>query len=157
MQLLKKLAMATLGSSKFVPDPAARDVFLASYPRSGNTWLRAIVFAIEMGRPPDSLTEIDYYVPDGSITRSKLSRNLRQKRFIVKTHNVYQAGYRKFVYVIRNPINSLESYYRFQNKMSDREIPLETFAADAVCGRIWPCPWDEHVVLLDDGGTRTKS
>ena len=47
----------------FSSDPE-RDVFLVSYPRSGNTWLRSMIAQLLTGEKINSLRELDYIVPD---------------------------------------------------------------------------------------------
>ncbi|HEX4589745.1 MAG TPA: hypothetical protein VH120_07440, partial [Gemmataceae bacterium] len=50
------------GCHLFAPGPD--DVYLASYPRSGNTWLRAVVAEIMFGSSGANIADLDRYVPD---------------------------------------------------------------------------------------------
>jgi hypothetical protein len=136
-------------ATQFVPN-FATDAFLVSYPRSGNTWIRAITFALEVGRPPTNLEELDYHIPDEHYT-TEVRTNQANRRLVIKTHSVFDPKYARYLYVIRNPIDSLESYYRYTLKAKAVDWPLDHFARELVCGRVWPCSWSEHVMSWTSG------
>lgn len=148
MRHAKTIIKRLLGRQAFVPD-GRRDVFLASYPRSGNTWLRAIIHYVESGREPRSLAELDTSVPDAHY-RVLESQLMPAPRYVVKTHDVFRGQFQRAVYVVRNPLDALESHYRYIQKTDDPDLPIDRFARDAVCGRIWPGSWSEHVTSWTD-------
>lgn len=124
----------------------SRDKFLASYPRSGNTWLRAIAFHLKIGREPASMAELDNAIPDEHIAIRK-NRLIAQSDYIVKTHSAARINqrYRRVLYIIRDPRDVLPSYYRYVNKAHNQEISFEFFCEAALRGAHWPCSWAEHV------------
>lgn len=141
MQTLRELR-SLIRPRRFRPDQS-RDIFLASYPRSGNTWLRAVIYAIETGSPPNDLRQLDYRVPDAHY-RLRIRMAPGQRRFIVKTHAFGTSHSVKFLYVVRHPVDSIESYHRYLQRISGVELPIRQFAQDAAVGRIWPGSWLEH-------------
>lgn len=121
-----------------------RDVFLASFPRSGNTWLRAVIYHLIERSDPANLATLDYSVPDihYSIKRKKVTN---KTIYFVKTHEVFRHQFVKALYVVRDPVDTLESYYRYI-RLGQPNMRLQKFAVDAALGRIWPSSWSEHVM-----------
>jgi hypothetical protein len=149
-RLLNTLARAGT-VTQFRPD-RTRDCFLASYPRSGNTWLRAILFHARIGRAPADLAEIDLGIPDEHYpvaARSVLApvpgSDAGQ---IVKTHTIYRIGtsYRSVAYILRDPRDAIPSYYRYLSRNgSHRGLSFWDFAQACISGSVWPGSWYEHV------------
>ena len=96
------------------------DVFLVSYPRSGNTWVRVILsYILYPERKIESLSELDSLIPD-------IHRSIPKLRYsnprVIKSHQSYDSRhghqnpnlYKKIIYIVRNPYDSLKSYYSFQ-------------------------------------------
>lgn len=128
-----------------------RDTFLASYPRSGNTWLRTVIFHASVGRAPKNLAEVDLGVPDEHAPpprRKMLMAAQKLNEAIVKTHQPYRstASYRKVIYIIRDPRDVIPSYFRYlRRKGAVSEDEFENFAVGCICGTVWPGSWFEHV------------
>jgi hypothetical protein len=140
-----------MNASEIFRSDRRRDMFLASYPRSGNTWLRTFLFHARIGRGPENLAEIDRGVPDEH-HRIELANLLHAKhpteRLIVKTHepNRIRAPYQDVAYIVRDPRNVIPSYYRYRNRGgATADGDIEEFAAGCVAGCVWPCSWFEHV------------
>jgi hypothetical protein len=142
----------------FRPD-AARDIFLVTYPRSGTTWISCIAAGLLFQRSPESLTEVDWLVPDVHALPEK-SAVPSASQYLIKSHfplhgasgsfPLNGAGgpfgdYRRVIYLIRDPRDVMLSYYRFFRFLSKYPGGLKEFAMDWVAGRIWPCSWQEHV------------
>jgi hypothetical protein len=123
-----------------------RDIAIASFPRSGNTWVRSVIYELETGAPPKALSDIDFVVPDVHITTPRWKLR-RAERYVVKTHDPLRIRHRyaRAVYVIRDVRPSLASYHRYLQKSVNLKAPMETFFVDALIGRYWPCSWYEHV------------
>jgi hypothetical protein len=133
----------------------SQDVALASYPRSGNTWIRLCLvdlFHQLRGREtnPSMRRSIDRALPSlARVDISKSAEFIRGMR-IYKTHRNEDLGDRRFVYIVRDPADCLRSYYRFLTKGHlDEAQPLGDFV-----DRMLPA-WIAHVsealtILKDD-------
>ena len=141
----------SLEPTPFVVDPAGH-AFLASFPRSGNTWLRCVLFHYTLGRAPSNLAEIDFQIPDehSHLNESDLITDTGPDQGaprIVKTHAMFRVdrGYRRAVHIVRHPGHVLPSYYRyFARKQSD--LNFETFIENCVLGSQWPGSWHDHTI-----------
>src|SRR5919109_3198459 len=91
------------------PGPAARgltvrrsDVFLVSYPRSGNTWLRFLL--ANALRPAEAATFATFgeVVPD---IYDETDRELRRRPSprVLKSHEPFDRRYRRGAYPLRHP------------------------------------------------------
>jgi hypothetical protein len=106
------------------PLPAIRirpdDVFIASYPRSGNTWVRFLI--ANLLAPDEKITfrNIENYVP--SIYKSADTLDAREGRRYIKSHNPCYELYPKLIYVYRDGRDALVSYYYYA---AERTFSLE--------------------------------
>ncbi len=130
-------------------EPGPDDVYLASYPRSGNTWLRAVVAEIMFGNSGANIADLDRYVPDIYVPQAK--NDIVPAEFhVVKTHEPYHHAQRKrlrrVIYIFRDPRDVAASYYRYLSGLGRYDGTLDDFLVDWLAGRIWPCSWREHVV-----------
>lgn len=116
--LLIKDAFYGLGSelfaqgSRFSPDP--QDVMLASYPKSGNTWVRALVAHLVGAK--QSLREMERLIPDIYTSRANTLRNAY--RFpcsgrLIKSHESFRPTYKRVIYLVRDPRDVCVSYYHY--------------------------------------------
>jgi hypothetical protein len=133
---------------KFTPD-AARDVFLATYPRSGTTWICCVAAELLFQISPKSLTEIDSIVPDVHALPEK-SAVPAASQYLVKSHFPLNGAppfgeYRRVIYMVRDPRDVMLSYHHYSRFLSKYPGDLKEFAMDWSAGRIWPCSWQEHV------------
>ncbi|HET7852810.1 MAG TPA: sulfotransferase domain-containing protein [Methyloceanibacter sp.] len=106
----------------------AKIVWLSSYPKSGNTWLRFMIANLVAGKVSSS-SEVVRQVPDvhEGINGQHLFGN---HTVVVKTHWKYWSGIPLredmigAIYIIRHPIDVLESNlnYAFQRSGSLREV-----------------------------------
>ena len=93
------------------PLPAIRirpdDVFIVSYPRSGNTWVRFLM--ANLLAPDEKITfrNIENYVP--SIYKSADTLDTREGRRYIKSHNPCYELYPKLIYVYRDGRDALVS------------------------------------------------
>ena len=127
------------------------DIFLASFPRSGNTWVRNIIAHILY--PKDriqSLKDLNYLVPD-------LHKGIPEHMDfsaprILKTHRPYafrhgrkiKNTYTKVIYIMRHPINVIRSLYHYKLH-SNPEITLSQVVYEVVTSNNpWGASWQEH-------------
>ena len=86
------------------------DIFLVSYPKSGNTWLRFLLayclFDIEPGRV--NFHNIENFIPDMYVNWP--NRNLARPR-IIKSHEKFTKNYPRVIYLYRDGRDVMVSYY----------------------------------------------
>jgi Sulfotransferase domain len=122
------------------------DVFLASYPRSGSTWLRFLVSNLRNWDEPTSFDSVDrripdvYVVPDHELTRRPQPR-------IMKIHEQFHPLYSRVIYIVRDPRDVAPSYLRYLRAQGHipAETSLEVFLPEFVEGRVLFGAWKDHV------------
>jgi len=78
----------------------AADVFLASYPRSGNTWTRFLLTEI-LATENASFDNVNFAIPEMGIhVRAELT--LPSGGRLIKTHELYRSEYKRAVYLVRD-------------------------------------------------------
>lgn len=127
-------------------------VWIASYPRSGNTWLRFLLCAYFLGAARDS-REMENRIPN--LHRGDLDKAWAHDPVLGKTHSPWSAHHpyyqesRGCIYLIRHPKDVLLSNLNFF-KLHGGAAEDRTFALDFIHGRGVPCwredlgSWEEH-------------
>jgi len=111
------------------------DVFLVSYPRSGNTWLRNIIAEIIYGESGTKLGDVGKYIPDiGKYNVDEM--DLKFPR-VIKSHDTYNETYRRVIYIIRDPRDVILSYYKYHSQLKYSST-FENFVIEVNNGNIWP-------------------
>jgi len=130
-------------------DLGANDVFLASYPKSGNTWLRHLLTHIITGQETKwrgSVESISNIVGKHSALPGVASGAGR----LIKTHEPYRPAYKRAVLLVRDARDVAVSEYFFQKNYSKTfgryknsfELFLEYFLAGKTNGYL---SWQKHV------------
>ena len=122
------------------------DVFIVSYPRSGNTWLR--FFVANLIAPDEKITfrNIENYVP--SIYKSADTLDAREGRRFIKSHNPCYELYPKLIYVYRDGRDALVSYYYYATGKNVFSGSFEEFAFSPFVEQF--TSWKEHVASAHD-------
>src|SRR5260370_8194332 len=89
------------------------DVFLTSYPRSGNTWTRFLVGNFVNPNEPVTFLNVERLVPDMYKTADWVLRRRPRPR-VLKSHESFDARYRRVTYIVRDP----------------RDVPISTYHCD---------------------------
>jgi len=89
------------------------DVFLTSYPRSGNTWMRFLVGNLLHQEKPVTFLNMEGLVPDMYKQSDRTLRHMPRPR-ILKSHECFDPRYRRIIYIVRDPRDVVLSCY-FQN------------------------------------------
>lgn len=124
------------------------DVYLVSYPKSGNTWLRFLLANLIYAKSGDvDFRNIDSFIPDIYQNRTGILNSIARPR-ILKSHEYLDPRYRKMVYILRDPRAVTVSYYHYLIKI--KAIPVGYSKSDHVKnfvdGNIDPFgTWQEHV------------
>jgi hypothetical protein len=111
------------------------DVFISSYPKSGNTWTRFLIANLIHPQEPASFINIDYILPDPDLrSRNFLKRCPRPR--ILKSHHPFDPRYKRVVCIVRDPRDVAVSQYHFQIKRGviKSDSPIETFLQRFLAG-----------------------
>lgn len=120
------------------------DAFLASYPRSGTTWLRFLLYEL-LGEEAARFGTIKRVVPAVGKHGGALV-TMGDKGRMIQTHEPYCERDRKVVYVVRDPRSVMLSEYSWQERLGLEPGSLDRFIADFLAGRSNPWgSWDDHV------------
>lgn len=131
------------------------DVWIATYPKSGTTWMQEIVYLIMNDCDVDKakLCPLEDRSPFLEIVwpNHKTVADLESPR-IISTHfplsllpNIHKKV--KLIYVVRNPKDVAVSYYHFINmiKMLENTGDFRTFAEMFMNGMVTYGPWWQHI------------
>ncbi|MGH9325439.1 MAG: sulfotransferase domain-containing protein [Terriglobia bacterium] len=125
------------------------DVFLVSYPKSGNTWLRFLIGNLAHPETEVSFANIESIVPSIYVNHERSLSRLPRPR-ILKSHESFVPWYGRIIYAVRDPRDICVSYYHYQIKY--RELPehgsLERFVPQFLRGEIdrQYGHWGDHVM-----------
>jgi estrone sulfotransferase len=123
------------------------DVFLASYPRCGNTWGRFLLSEILTKREAE-FESVASIIPTLRLrSHSRIPSLLPSGGRLLRTHERYHKEYQKAVYFVRDPRDVVISNYEFE-KGNNRFAPssFEDFVVAFVRGKVNSFGnWSQHV------------
>lgn len=123
------------------------DVFIVSYPRSGNTWTRFLIGNLAYPQDPLTFANVEDKVPDIYQNKDSKLKRLPKPR-ILKSHEYFDPRYEKVIYIVRDPRDVAVSYYHYHVKvrMIDEGCPMEEYVSRFVSGSLDPFgTWGENV------------
>jgi Sulfotransferase domain len=124
------------------------DLFLTSYPRSGNTWTRFLVGNFVNPNEPVTFLNVERLVPDMYKTADWVLRRLPRPR-VLKSHECFDARYRRVIYIVRDPRDVAISNYNWEMKLRSVAdgFPIEEFVPRWMDGNYWRRigSWADHV------------
>lgn len=93
------------------------DYYLASYPRSGNTWVRFLIANV-YNQLEKEYAEIDFFNVHDIVPELNKSGVPGAARFgdlprVIKTHLPFRESFARAIYLVRNPYDVLYSYWNF--------------------------------------------
>ena len=94
------------------------DIFLVSYPRSGNTWLRFVLASIIHNVPNIDFELVEKYAPDLYMHDNGYLLTAKRPR-IIKSHEKYNSAYPNVVYLCRDVRDVIISMYFYLKKQGD--------------------------------------
>ncbi|HWW13949.1 MAG TPA: sulfotransferase domain-containing protein [Candidatus Dormibacteraeota bacterium] len=103
------------------------DVFLVSYPRSGNTWARFLIASLIFENDP-SFINVESRIPEIYFNPDHRMRRLPRPR-ILKSHECFQPHYRRIIYIARDPRDVAVSFYHHNVKAGNipDNYPMEDY------------------------------
>ena len=127
---------------KVYPD----DTFIASYPRSGNTWTRFLIANLMHPDKPVTFANIETIIPDATALPSRELKRVPRPR-LIKTHEYFEPRFRKVIYLVRDPRDVVLSLYNFRRKYRsvDDSYPIERYVAERFLPGDLDVSWGEHV------------
>lgn len=123
------------------------DIFLVSFPKSGNTWMRFLLGNLLHPDKSVGFVDIENVVPDiAGSPRADLRRVPRPR--LIKSHDCFDPRYPRVIYIIRDPRDVAVSIYYYAKKVKniDDSLPLDAFVQTRflVGGRSYNGTWGEH-------------
>jgi hypothetical protein len=106
------------------------DIFLVSYPKSGNTWTRFLVANLVYPDKQVDFANINDLTPDPeALTKRHLARMPRPR--IIKSHQYFDPRYRRVIYIVRDPRDVLlsEYYFDIKRQIVNEGYPIENYVA----------------------------
>jgi hypothetical protein len=120
------------------------DIFLASYPRSGSTWLRFMLFESLLGES-SGFNNVNQAIPDVKSRQVGLPLMPGGGR-LIKTHEAYHPEYRKAVYLVRDPRDVVLSEYAYQTALGLVDQNLDDYLDRFLNEGVNPfASWRAHV------------
>jgi Sulfotransferase domain len=125
------------------------DVFLVSYPKSGNTWMRFLVGNLANPDDPVTFANVETRVPSIYGMPDRELRRVPRPRYI-KTHESFHPSYQTIIYAVRDPRDVAVSYYHYHLKIRQLPpgFPIDSFIPDFIAENLYARfgPWAEHVM-----------
>lgn len=120
-------------------NPRHDDLYLVEFPKSGITWL-SFIFANIILLETKNEKEVNFFnctdwVPDiNSMRHLAQDANLFHGFRLIKSHSEFNPFYNKVIYLVRNPLDVMISYYNFQTQLSSFQGGFDDFLKNQELG-----------------------
>jgi Sulfotransferase domain len=124
------------------------DVFLVSYPRSGNTWTRFLIGNLLDPADPVTFANVETRIPEIYFNADHALRNVSRPR-LLKSHECFQPHYPRIIYIVRDPRDVAVSFYHHNVKAGNiaDTYPMDEFVPRFIRAEFdskWGS-WSDHV------------
>jgi hypothetical protein len=124
------------------------DILLASYPKSGNKWMRFLIANLLHPDQAVDTENLHQLIVDPDLTvKRDIDRAPRPR--IVKSHGSFDPRYRRVIYLVRDPRDVVLSQYDDlrESRSEGDELPMERFIERFLTGDLdhYLGPWGENV------------
>jgi Sulfotransferase domain len=123
------------------------DIFLVSYPRSGNTWVRFLLGNLLNPDEQVTFNNLERKVPNIYGASKRTFKRMPRPR-LIKSHECFDPRYRRVIYIVRDPRDVAVSAYHYGRKMRliDYALPIEPFVTSHFMqtGQYFGT-WEDHV------------
>jgi hypothetical protein len=125
------------------------DVFITSFPRSGNNWIRFLIGNLIWQDGSLTFNNQGTRIPELYATSDQAMRHLPRPR-ILRGHEAFEPRYRHVIYIVRDPRDVAVSKYHY-NLATGRHpkgYPIEDFIPRFIAGEFESHfgTWAEHVM-----------
>jgi hypothetical protein len=113
------------------------DLFLVSYPKSGNTWTRFLIANLVYPEKNPDFANINDLLPDvEGMSKRDLERAARPR--ILKSHQYFDPRFPKVLYIVRDPRDVVlsEYYFDIKRRAIAEDFPLPQFVSRFVRGEL---------------------
>lgn len=125
------------------------DVFLVSYSKSGNTWLRFLLGNLAYGDNPVTFADVEKRMPSIYESTDREMKRASRPRYI-KSHEPFHSRYQNVIYIVRDPRDVAVSYYHYARKMKKilPDSAIDRFVQDFINGHVRNPDglWGAHVM-----------
>jgi hypothetical protein len=103
------------------------DILLASYPKSGNNWIRFLVANVVFPDKEVGWDNIEKLIFDSGAVQRDLVRAPRPR--VIRTHYPFDPRFRRVIYIVRDPRDIVLSQYHYWRKVRriEDDYPIERF------------------------------
>ena len=120
------------------------DVFFATYPKSGTTWLRFVLFEMLSGMPAGFKATNELMCGIGD--HSKAKRLRPEGGRLIGTHEYYRKDYTRAIYLVRDARDVLLSEYAFLKALDFYQGDLDSFVSHFLFTRVSAYgPWHRNL------------
>jgi len=111
------------------------DIFLVSYPRSGNTWTRFLLGNLIDQNDAVTFSNLESRIPEIYFNHDRFLRRLPRPRML-KSHECFQPHYPRVIYIVRDPRDVAVSFYHHNVKARNipDDYPLASFVPRFIAG-----------------------
>lgn len=124
------------------------DVFLVSYPRSGNTWTRFLIGNLIHPEEPVTFENVEAIIPDIYDNTHKQLMSLPRPR-LIKSHECFDPRYKRVTYIARDPRDVAVSMYHWgiKRRRFEEGYPMEKHVERFIAGEyeFTAGSWGENV------------